>query len=136
MEAEIGKSPLLTVVIVVGDEGTRLGLERTMQSLRHQGIVDRMEILVVDCSVPGTPLAPGSDHPSVRTIHLPRDGTTMARRAEGVRERSPLVGFLDEHSMAMAGWAEALVEPPGPVGRGRGEITAPTSAVGSPIRST
>ncbi len=28
--------PQLSVVIVVGDEGTRAGLERTMQSLRAQ----------------------------------------------------------------------------------------------------
>ncbi|MCJ7512012.1 MAG: glycosyltransferase [Anaerolineales bacterium] len=126
-------NPLLTVVIVVGDEGTRRGLERTMQGLRHQGIVDRMEILVVDCSAPGTAPLRGSDHPSVRTIKLPRDGTTMAQaRAAGVRSaRAPIVGFLDEHSLAMAGWAEALVEAhQGPWAGVGGEVYNLTSAVG------
>jgi glycosyltransferase involved in cell wall biosynthesis len=42
-------TPSLTVVIVVGDEGTRVGFERTMQSLRHQTMIHQMEILVVDC---------------------------------------------------------------------------------------
>jgi hypothetical protein len=71
-----------------------------------------MELLVMDCSPPGTPPLKGSDHPAVRTVRLPRDGTTMGQaRAEGVRRaRAPLVAFLDEHSFAMAGWAEALVE--------------------------
>ncbi len=127
------EGPLLTVVIVVGDEGTRGGLERTIQSLRHQGIIDRMEILEVDCSLPGTTALNGSDHQSVRTIKLPRDGTTMAQaRAAGVREaRSALVAFLDEHSFAMAGWAEALVEAHhGPWAGVGGEVYNLTSAVG------
>lgn len=127
------EAPLLTVVIVVGDEGTRRGLERTIQSLRHQAMIDRMEILIVDCSRPGTPALKGSDHPSARTIHLPRDGTTMAQaRAEGVRAaHAPLVAFLDEHSLAMAGWAEALVEAHTGLWAGvGGEIYNLTSAVG------
>jgi len=126
-------APSLTVVIVVGDEGTRFGLERTMHSLRHQAMVDRMEILVVDCSPPGAPPLRGSDHPSVRTVKLPRDGTTMAQaRAAGVRAaRAPLVAFLDEHSFALAGWAEALVEAhTGPWAGVGGEIYNLSSAVG------
>lgn len=104
--------PLLTVVLVIGDEGTRRGLERTMHSLRCQCIIDRMEVLVMDCSAPGSAPLAGGDHPSVRTIRLPREHTTLAQaRAQGVRQaRAPIVGFLDEHSFAMAGWAEALVE--------------------------
>lgn len=125
--------PLLTVVLVVGDEGTRRGLERTMHSLRHQSLIDRMEILVMDCSAPGTPPLRGSDHPSVRAIKLPRDGTTLAgARAEGIRQaRSPLVGFLDEHSLALPGWAEALVEAhKGPWAAVGGEIYNLSSALG------
>ena len=104
-----------------------------MQSLRHQTMIDRMEILVVDSSAPGTPPLRGSDHPSVRTVKLSRDGTTMAEaRATGVRAaRAPLVGFLDEHSLALTGWAEALVEAhAGPWAGVGGEIYNLSAAVG------
>lgn len=126
-------TPLLSVVIVVGDEVTRGGIERTMQSLRNQCLIDRMEILVMDCSLPGSPPLKGSDHPRVRTTRLPRDGTTVAQaRAEGVRlARAPLVAFMDDHSFAMAGWAEALVEAHrGPWAGVGGEIYNLSSALG------
>ncbi|MGD8633146.1 MAG: glycosyltransferase [Anaerolineales bacterium] len=123
----------LTVVIVVGDEGTRAGLRRTMQSLLSQKLLSVMEILIIDCSAPGTPPLEGSDHPNVRTIHMPRERTTMAAaRAAGVRQaRSPLVAFLDEHSFAMSGWAEALIRAhEGPWAGVGGEIYNLSSAVG------
>lgn len=112
MKPESLDRPDLSVVIVVGDEATRGGLERIMQSLRAQSIFPSMEVIIVDCSPPGTTQLKGSDHPNVHTIKLPRDNTTMAQaRAEGVRQATaPIVGFLDEHSFAMAGWAEALIE--------------------------
>lgn len=125
--------PTLSVVIVVGDEPTRGGLERAMTSLRYQTMIDRMEIVVVDCSPPGAPPLRGSDHPSVSSVKLPRDGTTMAEaRAAGVRAaRALLVAFLDDHSFAMAGWAEALVEAhAGPYAGVGGEIYNMSSAVG------
>ena len=125
--------PQLSVVIVVGDEGTRQGLVRTMQSLRAQASFPVMEVLIIDCSAPGTARLKGSDHPNVRTIKLPRDGTTMAQaRAEGVRQaHAPIVAFLDEHSFAMAGWAEALIEAhKGPWAGVGGEIYNLSSAVG------
>jgi Glycosyl transferase family 2 len=127
------RNPLLAVVLVVGDPATRRGLERTMHSIRHQCLIDRMEVLIVDCSAPGTPALKGSEHPSVRTIQLPRDRTTMAQaRAEGVRRaRSPLIAFLDEHSFALAGWAETLVEAHrGPWAAVGGEIYNLSSARG------
>ena len=106
------KQAELSVVIVMGDPGTRAGLEKTLYSLIHQQSIEKLEILVVDCAPSGAPPLKGSDHRSVRTVKLPRSGTTLAQaRAEGVRQaRAPIVGFLDDHSFAMAGWAEALVE--------------------------
>jgi hypothetical protein len=126
-------TPLLSVVIVVGDQVTRSGIERTMHSLRHQCLIDQMEILVMDCSVPGSPPLKGSDHPQVRTLRMSRDATTVAQaRAEGVRQaRAPLVAFMDDHSFAMAGWAEALVEAHrGPWAGVGGEIYNLSSASG------
>jgi hypothetical protein len=123
----------LAVVIVVGDEGTRAGLTRTMQSLLNQNSLSQMEILIMDCSPPGTPPLDGSDHPCVLTIKMSRDTTTMAAaRAAGVRAaRAPLVAFLDEHSFALAGWAEALIDAhQGPWAGVGGEVYNLSSAMG------
>ncbi len=134
MKPKPSPPPNLSVVIVVGDEGTRSGLERTMQSLRAQASFDRMEVIIVDCSAPGTPAPEGSDHPNVRNVKMPRATTTMAEaRAEGVKlAEAPIVGFLDDHSFAMAGWAEALIEAHnGPWAGVGGEIYNMSSAVGA-----
>ena len=127
------EEPALSVVLVVGDPATRHGLERTLHSLVHQKAIEQMEVLVVDCGAPGTPPLNGSDHPRARTVKLPRGTTTMAEaRAEGVRQaRAPIVGFMDEHSFAMAGWAEALMEAhKGPWAGVGGEIYNLSSASG------
>jgi len=127
------EQPELSVVIVTGDPGTRRGLEKTLSSLLHQRSVEKIEIVVVDCASADAPPLSGSDHPRVRTVKLPRSGTTMAQaRAEGVRQaRAPIVGFLDEHSFAMAGWAEALIKAhQGPWAGVGGEIYNGTSARG------
>ena len=126
-------NPVLTVVLVLGDIGTHRGLEKTLYSLLHQKMIDEMEVLVMDCSAPGSSPLTGSDHACVRTIKLSRETTTMAlARVEGIRRaRAPIVAFLDEHSVAMAGWAEALVEAhKGPWAGVGGEIYNMSSASG------
>jgi len=133
MPGEDKQAPDLSVVIVCGDPGTRRGLERTLHSLVLQQGVERIEIIVVDCAQPGAPLLRGSDHLSVRSVKLPRTGTTMAQaRAEGVRRaNAPIVAFLDEHSFAMAGWAEGLIRAhQGPWAGVGGEIFNGTCAQG------
>jgi hypothetical protein len=87
----------------------------------------------VDCAASGAPPLKGSDHPCVRTVKLPRSATTLSQaRAEGVRQaRAPIVGFLDEHSFAMAGWAEAILKAhQGPWAGVGGEIYNSTSGQG------
>jgi hypothetical protein len=73
------KHPELSVVIVMGDPGTRRGLEKTLYSLIHQQSIEKIEILVVDCSPSGAPPLKGSEHPCVRTVKLPRSGTSPPR---------------------------------------------------------
>ncbi len=128
-----GDHPALSVVLVLGDVGTRRGLENALNSLLHQKMIDEMEVLVMDCSAPGSPPLTGSDHACVRTIKLARETTTIAlARVEGIhRARAPIVAFLDDHSAAMAGWAEALVEAhEGPWAGVGGEIYNMSSASG------
>ncbi|MFQ5944214.1 MAG: glycosyltransferase family 2 protein [Anaerolineales bacterium] len=127
------KYPELSVVIVVGDPGTRAGIERTLASLTHQCAIDQMEVVVIDCSRPDSPSMRGSEHRTVRTVKLPRERTTMAEaRAEGVRQaKAPFVAFMDEHSFALAGWAEALIEAhQGPWAAVGAEIYNSSSAIG------
>lgn len=128
------QQPELSVVIVIGDPGTRGGLERTMQSLLAQCKFPSMEVVIVDCSQPGSPPLKGSDHENVTTVKMPRNTTTMAEaRAEGVRAaKAPIVAFLDEHSFALAGWAEALIEAHQGTWAGvGGEIYNMSSAIGA-----
>ncbi len=100
--------PILSVALVVGNQRERSA--RALQSVLEQDIIDQMEVLVMDCSVSGTPPLAGSDHPSVQIVRLAPDVPTGRTRAEGVRQaRAPIVAFLEEHCIALAGWAEALV---------------------------
>jgi glycosyltransferase involved in cell wall biosynthesis len=126
----IRDAPALTVVVVVGDIRGRLA--QTMESIFHQEVIDRIEVLVVDCGDPDAPPIPHHDHPSVRVITMPRSTTLPQARGEGVRQaRAPLVAFLDEHSFAFAGWASALIQAhEGPWAGVGGEIYNMTSGVG------
>jgi hypothetical protein len=75
----------------------------------HQDLIHDMEILILDCSLPGMPPVPGSDHASVRVVPVPSDADYGAIRAQGVEmARSPLVTVFEEHSFAMPGWAAAV----------------------------
>lgn len=99
-------APELTAALVVGRRR-----ERATDCLRS--ILDqrgaRIEILVVDLAIGAPPLT-GADDPRVRTI-VPPAGTLFAEaRAVAVREASaPLIAFLEEHALAMEGWAAAIV---------------------------
>jgi hypothetical protein len=101
-------NPVLTVVIVAGDQRNRYIWP--MESILHQDIIDKMEVLVMDCSAAGSSAFPLSDHPSVRLVRRSERTLLDQARTDGVHlARAPIVAFLTEHSYAMAGWAEALV---------------------------
>lgn len=98
--------PELTVALVVGTRRER-ATDCLRSILDQQGA--RLEILVVDLGI-GVPPLPGADDPRVRTI-VPRAGMLFAEaRAIAVREaRAPYIAFLEEHALAMEGWAAAIV---------------------------
>lgn len=100
--------PELTAVLVAGELR-----ERAARSLRHllsQSVLPRMEILVADLNPDRGPLgAPG--HPAVRHLRLPHYAYYSQAQAAAVREaRAPLVAFIEDHSYASPGWAEAVLE--------------------------
>lgn len=99
-------APELTVVLVVGTRRERA--TACLRSILDQ-LGARLEILLVDLGR-GAPPLPGSDDPRVRLI-VPPAGTLFAEaRAIAVRDaRAPFIAFLEEHALAMEGWAAAIV---------------------------
>jgi glycosyltransferase involved in cell wall biosynthesis len=122
--------PILSVIIVVGDQ--RLHFADCLRSVLHQNIIRQMEVLVIDCSNPEMPRLEGIDHPSIRHIYLSNQVTFGEARAQGLREaNSEVVAYLEEHCIALPGWAEALVDAhAGPWAGVGGEIYNGNSGVG------
>lgn len=103
------REPDLSVVLVVADRRRRGA--RALRSILAQDVADRIEVLLMDVGSPVSPPLEGSDHPSVRACALGSDVLFSRARAEGVRRaRGRVVAFLEEHCVALPGWARALLE--------------------------
>ncbi|MGK2857611.1 MAG: glycosyltransferase [Thermoanaerobaculia bacterium] len=114
-------SPDYSVVLVAGIQRDRAGL--ALASLLAQDAIDRTEILLVD-RAEGYPDLPGSDHPSVRLVRVPKSTLFSEARTRAVgMARAPFVGFLEEHCRARQGWITALLR----------AHEGPWSAVGSEV---
>ncbi len=101
--------PSLSVVLITGH--LRKLSTQVLLALLEQDIIDRMEILIIDCVSPGIPPLPGSDHHSVRVINQPENINFEAAMMLGIRQaRAPIVALLEEHCITLPGWAKALVE--------------------------
>jgi len=100
----------LSVVLVVG--GQRERAAAALRSLLDQSAIDRMEILLFDLGPEGSPVLPGSEHPQVRlTRRCGQKHGLAAARADGIRAaRSPVIGLIEEHALALPGWAAAMIE--------------------------
>ena len=100
--------PSLTVVIVVGPQRERSAL--ALASVLSQSIASHLEVVLVECADVATAPLQGSDHPAVRVHRLPDGGHFGNARAIATAvARAPVVAFLEEHTRALPGWAEALV---------------------------
>src|SRR3972149_10257989 len=94
--------PQLSVIIVVGTRRDRAG--RALKSILSQDGMEQAEVILVDTQAAAAPVA-GSDHPAERTILLAGHSTFGEARAGGGRQaRGRHVAFLEEHSVAFAGW--------------------------------
>jgi glycosyltransferase involved in cell wall biosynthesis len=99
-------SPRISAVLVAGIQRERAGM--ALASLLAQDDLDSAEIILVD-RAEGFPDLPGSDHPSVRTVRVPKNTSFAAARVAAVRmARAPYVSFLEEHCRARQGWFAAL----------------------------
>jgi hypothetical protein len=99
--------PQISAVIVIGTRRDRAG--RALQSILSQEGIEQAEVLLVDSRSAASPV-PGSDHPAVRTIPIAGHSTFGEAREIGVRQaRGRYVAFLEEHSIAYAGWLKFIL---------------------------
>lgn len=97
-------------VVLMADRRRRRA-ERVLRSVLDQSVIDRLEVLLFDFGHQACPPVPGSDHPAVTVIPMTYPSSIGAVRLEGLRRAdAPVVAFLEEHTMALPGWAEALLE--------------------------
>lgn len=97
----------MTVGLIVGEMRNRA--ENSVAHLLSQTALEKLEILLVDVDPEGGPLA-GIDHPSVRCIRRPDFTYYCEAQAELARHASaPLLAFIEDHSFASPGWAQAVL---------------------------
>ena len=101
--------PDLSIILQVG--GKRERAAQCLSSLLQQEILDHLEIILLDYEPGSYPPLEGSEHPIVRTINRPAYEPIGLSRAIGVQEaNAPVVAFIEDHCIAYAGWAQAIVE--------------------------
>jgi hypothetical protein len=107
-------APALAVVLVAGPQRGRGS--RCLESLVAQADDVSLEVLLLDLAGDQAEPLAGASHRCVRCLpaHDPETGALLhygELRARGVQEaRADVVAFIEEHCLAHAGWARALVE--------------------------
>ena len=104
MKASSG--PAMTVVLVAGSRRGRAA--RALRSVLEQETSGALEVLLVDAAA-DLPRVAGHDDRGVRVLAVAPGTHCGAARARAVRAATTAVlAFLEEHTVALAGWAEAL----------------------------
>ncbi len=99
--------PALSVIVQVGGERQRS--TSCLDSLLRQTLIQQMEILVVDYGLADHSPLVGSDHPSVKLIPRANYESLGRSRAMAVQiARAQIIAFIEEHCVALDGWAEAI----------------------------
>lgn len=107
--SRMDSTPLLSVLINAGKH--REHGEMLLASLLAQDIVDQMEIIVFDSVEAGVPPLPGHDHPAVHYSRIDPETLFPAALARAIHQaRAPIVALMEEHCIALPGWAAAMVE--------------------------
>ena len=103
-----GQRPRISVILVV--EAQRERGARCLASVLEQSVGDALEVLLIDVGASGSVAIAGSHDPRVRVLHRPASVPFGRMLADAVGQaRAPLVAFLEEHCVALPGWAGALV---------------------------
>jgi hypothetical protein len=101
--------PSISVIINTGE--CRDHAEILLASLVTQEIIEEMEIIILDSVAADVPPLRGHDHPAVTYIRVDPEILFPVVLVQGIRQaRAPIVALLEEHCIAMPGWAAALVK--------------------------
>ncbi len=99
--------PELSVGMIAGELRERAA--KGLQLLLAQSAIGRMEILVLDMNPHAGPLE-GAEHERVTYLPRPDFQYYCDAQAELVKQaRAPLLAFIEDHSYASPGWAEAVL---------------------------
>ena len=102
------KEPSISVIMDTGvhrDHG-----EHLLASLLNQEVIDEMEIIVFDSVDANVPPLLGHNHPAVTYTRVDPETLFSVALVRAVHQaRAPIVAFIEEHCIAMPGWAAALV---------------------------
>jgi hypothetical protein len=101
-------NPEMTVVLMVDQRRARA--ERALTSVLDQSAIDRLQVLLFDFGHGGHEPVPGSNHPAVTIVPSAYPSSIGAVRLQAFQlAQAPLVAFLEEHTQAWQGWANALI---------------------------
>jgi hypothetical protein len=102
-----GFAPELSVVIVAGARRDRV--ERALRSVLEQECTRPLEVIVIDLDGTAAGEGPSPPDPRLRWIQLPPRLNFGEARAEAIAlARGKAVAFLEEHCLALPGWADSL----------------------------
>ena len=88
----------------------RLRAKACLASLIRQEPIEQMEIILLDYALKEHGILPGANHPSVDLIERPRYESIGVSRALGAqRAHAPVVAYIEDHCVALEGWAQAII---------------------------
>jgi hypothetical protein len=103
-------APTPTLSIVISIDSQRQRGTRCLRSVLAQRGVERLEIILQDAGHADFAPIDGSAHPRVRVLPMPRGLSYGEALVRGVHAaRAPIVAFLEEHVVALPGWADAII---------------------------
>lgn len=105
----MGTTPSLSVIVQIGSRRAR-SLD-CLESLLAQDVIDELEILVDDFAPDESLPADVRDHPAVLYRPQKEYQAIGQNKAEAIRSaRSPVVAFIEDHCVALEGWARTIIE--------------------------
>jgi Glycosyl transferase family 2 len=102
------RPPSLSAVMVAGPLRERA--ERTLAGLRRQTALERIEVIVVDAAGPDSRRLRVPEGLPAKRLELAEPEPGEERAAAIGAARSPVIAFIEDHSVPDPGWAESLIE--------------------------
>lgn len=101
--------PSITVVTIAGTSGTRIA--RLLACLRRQTLVEEMEVILVSLADPKPDFSGPAAGLNLTVLHHPGNSHFGHARAEAARRaRSPIIAYLEDHTVPEPDWAEQVRE--------------------------